>query len=462
MLAGVLVSCGVGVGSVVGLCVGSGVGLVVGLLAVWRVGAAWVALDPGLPVERLVFMVVDSGAGVVVGDRESVGWLPGGVGVVCLDDLDGPGGVGDVALSGVGVVPGDLAYVMYTSGSSGVPKGVEVSHGGLAGYVGWAVGRYGVGVGGRVPVHSSFGFDLTLTSLLLPLVSGAAVVFGVGGGVEGLVGLLEGGGGGLSLVKVVPAHLPLLVERVSAEGLAGLGARVVVGGEVLGGSVVGSWLERAGGTVVVNEYGPTEAVVGCCVFEVGAGWGVSGVVPVGRPVPGMRVFVLDGWLGLVAPGVVGELYVAGVQLARGYHGRSGLTAERFVACPFGGVGERMYRTGDLVRWTADGQLVFVGRADDQVKVRGFRIEPGEVEAALTAHPAVAQAVVVAREDAPGDKRLVAYVVPEGGEAVAEDRDLPADLRAFVGQRLPDYMVPSAVVVLDGLPLTVNGKVDRAA
>ncbi|MEW1780556.1 AMP-binding protein, partial [Streptomyces sp. NPDC086777] len=343
LLAGVLVSCGVGVGSLVGLCVGPGVGLVVGLLAVWRVGAAWVPLDPGLPVGRLGFVVGDSGVGWVVGGREElaglVGVLPVGVGVVCVDaggGVEGGSGVGSgLRVVGGGRVLGDgLAYVMYTSGSSGVPKGVEVSHRGLAGYVGWAVERYGVGVGGRVPVHSSFGFDLSLTSLLLPLVSGAVLVFGGGGGVGGLVELLSedvggsGGGGGFSLVKVVPGHLGLLVEEVPAGVLAGLGACVVVGGDVLGGGVVRSWLECAPGTVVVNEYGPTEAVVGCCVFEVGVGDVVGGVVPVGRAVPGVRLFVLDGGLGLVAPGVVGELYVAGDQLARGYRGRGGLTAER--------------------------------------------------------------------------------------------------------------------------------------
>ncbi|MFC9133487.1 amino acid adenylation domain-containing protein, partial [Streptomyces sp. NPDC057099] len=328
--------------------------------------------------------------------------------------------------------------MIYTSGSTGRPKGVAVTHGGLANYVGWAAGVYGMAGGGGAPLHSSLAFDLTVTSVVLPLVSGSAVVVSRAGGAEGLASLV-GERGGFGLAKVVPAHLPLLGELLADERVAGAARTWVVGGEALPGAVVRGWLERAPGSVVVNEYGPTEAVVGCCVFEVRAGQWLGESVPIGRPVANTRVFVLDGGLRPVVPGVVGELYIAGAQVARGYVRRAGLTAERFVASPFG-AGERMYRSGDLARWNADGQLEYWGRADEQVKVRGFRIEPGEVESVLVGHPGVSRAAVVAREDVPGDVRLVAYVV--AGEVGG---DLSVVVREFAASRLPEHMVPSAVV-----------------
>jgi acyl-coenzyme A synthetase/AMP-(fatty) acid ligase len=256
---------------------------------------------------------------------------------------------------------------------------------------------------------------------------------------------------GIDFVKAVPSH-------VAALGGVVAGRSLVLGGEAASPELV-TGLLAAGEQQVFNHYGPTEATIGVATTRLTPALIASGTVPIGTPVGNTRLYVLDSRLEPAPVGVAGELYIAGDQLARGYVGRPGLTAERFVACPFAS-GERMYRTGDLARWTADGQLVFVGRADEQVKIRGFRVEPGEVETLLAGHPRVAQAVVVAREDVPGDRRLVAYVV-----TAKPDHDTPtlaAALREYTTERLPHYMVPAAVVIVESLPLASNGKVDRAA
>ncbi|MGW8776430.1 amino acid adenylation domain-containing protein, partial [Streptomyces sp. NPDC055794] len=444
-LAGVLRGRGVGLESVVGVLLERSVDVVVALLAVWKAGGAYLPIDPEFPADRVAMMLEDAGPVCVVTSDGLVGRLPEGLAVV-VDEAVAAG----ERVEPVRVESGHAAYVIYTSGSTGRPKGVVVSHGALAAYVAWCVESY-PGVRESSLLHGSVSFDLGVTGLYAALVSGGCVF--VSGLDEGLPGVL--GGRRLGFLKVTPSHLPLL------EGLPGEcvpTGQLMVGGEALGWGAVQGWRDAHPGVEVVNHYGPTEGTVGSAHYVIGAGDGVGGVgsVPIGRSFATTRTLVLDRFLEPVAPGVVGELYVAGLQLARGYLGRPGLTGERFVACPYGGPGERMYRTGDLVRWMSDGQLVFVGRADDQVKLRGYRIEPGEVESVLAAHPAVEQAVVLVREDVPGDRRLVAYVVADG-QAVGG-----GELRGLVGERLPEYMVPSAVVVLDQMPLTANGKVDRAA
>ncbi|MGQ4333573.1 amino acid adenylation domain-containing protein, partial [Streptomyces hayashii] len=450
---------GVGAESVVGVCLARGVDVVAAILAVWKAGAAFLPIDPSYPVERISLMLADGGAVLTLTDEEVLEDLPAGrARMVAVDSplVEMQLSALPVTAPEVSVSAEGLAYVIFTSGSTGRPKGVAVTHGGLANYVLWAVGAYGTA--GGAPLHSSLAFDLTVTSVVVPLVCGSPVVVSREGGAEGLAALLREGGGGFGLAKVVPAHLPLLGEALSDGEVRGAASTWVVGGEALAGSAVRAWLERAPGSVVVNEYGPTETVVGCAVFEVRAGDEVGAVVPVGRPIANVSLYVLDGFLRPVAVGVAGELYIAGAQVARGYVGRAGLTAERFVANPFGS-GVRMYRSGDVARWRVDGRLEFLGRADEQVKVRGFRIEPGEVEGVVAAHPQVVRVAVVAREDVPGDVRLVAYVVVDDREGAAE---LVERLRVFAAQRLPEHMVPSAVVVVDELPLTGNGKLDRRA
>jgi amino acid adenylation domain-containing protein len=462
-LAHVLRDFGVGAESVVGLVLPRGVEAVVTMLAAWKAGGAYLPIDPEYPAERISFTLTDSRAAVVVcAGAVLEGVEVGAVPVLALDEPAIQQRLSAAAVSALepAAVPAGLAYVIYTSGSTGRPKGVAVTHAGLVNYVSWAVDAYGMDAASAgAPLHSSLAFDLQVTSVWVPLLSGSAVVVSSAGGAEGLAELVRGVGGGFGLVKAVPAHLPLLGELLSADEAAGAARRWVVGGEALPGAVVRGWLERSPQSVVINEYGPTETVVGCAVFEVAAGDELGEVVPIGRPIANTRLYVLDEWLRPVAPGVLGELYIAGAGVARGYVNRPGVTGERFVADPFAADGSRMYRSGDRARWSVDGQLVYAGRADEQVKVRGFRIEPGEVEGALMAHPGIAQAAVIAREDTPGDVRLVAYAVL--GEAT-DPVELSDAVRKFSAQRLPDYMVPSTVVVVDALPLTGNGKLDRKA
>ncbi|MEV0569340.1 amino acid adenylation domain-containing protein, partial [Dactylosporangium sp. NPDC050588] len=452
-LAHHLTAAGVGAESVVGLYLPRGIDMVVALLAAWKAGAAYLPIDPAYPAERIAFMLADAKAAVLLGLEDDLDELPAGrVRTIAVDDLRIARRPADPPRAPL--LPGQVAYVIYTSGSTGTPKGVAVTHDGLANYVSWAIGDYGPAGRGAV-LHSSLAFDLTVTSVLVPLAAGSPVVASPEGGAEGLAGLVNGGG--FDVLKVVPGHLPLLARLIDDAAAPDAARVLVVGGEALTAGPVRQWLDRAPGSVVVNEYGPTETVVGCCVHRVTSDQPIDGdLVPIGRPIANTRLYVLDRRLRPVAVGVPGELYIAGAQLARGYVGRPGLTADRFVADPFD-AGGRLYRTGDVVRWTTAGDLVYLGRADEQVKVRGYRIEPGEVEAVLTVHPLVVQAAVVAREDVPGDRRLVAYVVAEDGADLAG-----VDLRQFAAARLPEHMVPSVVLALDALPLTHNGKLDRKA
>ncbi|MFJ9468158.1 non-ribosomal peptide synthetase [Streptomyces caniferus] len=459
-LARVIIRSGIGTEDLVALALPRSSSLLVAMLAVLKAGAAYLPLDPGLPAERLAGMLDDARpAALIVTSRTAVARCGTVARHIVLDDQSLDSGPWDDVRQGERLrplAPDHPAYVIYTSGSTGRPKGVVVAHAALADYLAWCSDSYPA-LGGSTVVHSSLAFDLPLTALYGTLMNGGEVRFADIGGESGT-------GPRCTFLKATPSHLPLLLEHGDR---AAPTEQLMLGGEALLGRSLDEWRRRHPGVTVINHYGPTEATVGSAHYRLEPGVALPpGRLPIGRPFRNTRAYVLDVGLALVPVGVVGELYLSGTGLARGYLHRPGLTAERFVADPFGAPGARMYRTGDLARWNADGQLEYVGRSDDQVKIRGFRIELGEIESVLAQHPAIAHARTVVTENVPGDQRLVAYVVLAKGHdvrGVLDQSGLVADadeLRRHLKSRLPEYMVPSAFVVIDELPTTANGKLDR--
>jgi amino acid adenylation domain-containing protein len=454
---------GVGPDVLVGVCLQRSPELVVALLGVWKAGGAYVPLDSSYPEDRLSFMVTDAAVRVLLTeDRCKQLFNSMNEKAVCLDS-DWPAiALEDNRNLDSGATPSNLAYVMYTSGSTGKPKGAMILHRGLVNYLWWAVQTYKVQAGGSVPVHSSISFDLTVTSLYPALVSGGQVeLLAEDIGAQNLLAAMRRRKD-RNLVKITPAHLEALGLQLSAEEVAGMTRTFVIGGENLLAESLRLWRESAPATRLINEYGPTETVVGCCVYEVQSGDPRTGSVPIGRPIANTQLYILDENLEPVPPGVMGELFIGGAGVARGYLNRPDLTRERFLPNPFSAQisdqGEaRMYKTGDLARYRDDGIIEYLGRVDNQVKVRGYRIELGEIEAVLASCPAVQSCAVLAREDTPGDKQLVGYVVSRESKAPA-----PEELQSYLKGRLPEYMVPAKFVYLDSFPLTHNGKVDRKA
>ena len=415
-----------------------GVAMVAVLLGVLKSGGAYLPLDPAYPRERLSLLLADTSARLVVSREGLLAELPAGSPpVLCWEELSAQGGEGAVEPRAVG---GNLAYLIYTSGSTGRPKGVAIEHRNAVAFLGWAREAFSAAELAGVLAATSMSFDLTLFELFAPLSTGGTVILVENAlALRGLAGSAE-----VTLINLVPSAVSELLRGGSLPSSA---RTVNLAGEALSSELVRR--VESLGTVgrVVNLYGPSETTTYSTFSEVA---GKEGTPSVGRPVRGTRAYVLDRALRPVPLGVVGELWLAGAGLARGYYGRPDLTAERFIPDPFGR-GERLYRTGDLVRTRPDGELQYLGRRDHQVKVRGFRIELEEVEAALLRHPAVLETAVVAR-----GQELVGYVVP------AEDGVSPPALAAFLQQRLPGFMVPTSWALLAGLPRTPNGKLDRAA
>ncbi len=458
-LAHLLIARGAGPEQVVALALPRSADIVIAQLAVLKAGAAFLPVDPAYPAQRIAFMLTDARPVSVLTRTDVAAAFPVAQGMPVLV-VDEPALRSELARMPdraptdadrrCPLVPEHLAYVIYTSGSTGRPKGVTVTHAGLASFSAAEVDRYAVAPGDRVLEFSSPSFDASVLELCMSLPAGAALVVPPPGPLLGeqLAEVLAGGR--VTHALIPPAALATVPPAATRDGLPHF-QTLIVGGEACPGELVERW---APGRRMINSYGPTESTVVSTWTEPLA---PGGSPPIGRPIWNTRVYVLDAALRLVPIGAVGELYVTGQGLARGYLSRPGLTAQRFVANPFGAPGSRMYRTGDLVRWSAEGQLEFAGRADDQVKIRGFRIEPGEIEALLRRDPGIADAAVIAREDRPGHRRLVAYLVAANGRVPAA-----SELRALVAASLPEYMVPSAFTVLARLPLTPNGKLDRRA
>ncbi|WP_436961369.1 amino acid adenylation domain-containing protein [Streptomyces sp. SudanB182_2057] len=449
-------SMGVRSDSVVGVLLDRGLDLVACLLGVWKAGAAYLPIDPGFPAQRVRNMLADSGARVLLTQTSLTSGLDFPGETVRVD-------AGPHVLAGLPATPPErvadldrLAYVIYTSGSTGRPKGVQIPHRGLANHVRWAVEELASRGEGGAPLFSSVAFDLVVPNLWAPLLSGQAVhMVPQDLDLSALAGYLAEGAP-YSFIKLTPAHLEVLTLGLSADQADRLASVLVVAGEALTRRVVREWAGLAPSVPIINEYGPTEASVGTCIHPVD-GPVRTQVVPIGRPLPNVSMYVLDEHLEPVPAGTPGELYVGGTGLARGYAGRPALTAERFLPDPYGEPGGRLYRTGDRVRVGADGAVDFLGRGDGQIKIRGYRVEVGEIESALAEHACVAEARVVAREDASGGKQLVAYLIPAAGSTI----DV-TDLRRRLQRDLPSYMVPTAFVGLETMPLTANGKLDHRA
>jgi amino acid adenylation domain-containing protein len=455
---------GAGPGSLVGVCLERGIELVTALVGVVYSGAAWVPLDPSYPPERVARMCEDAGMSLVLSRegelRRLRSALPPALRYIDVEAAAPPGDDADFALTGT---TDDPAYVIFTSGSTGRPKGAMNAHRGVVNWLQWMQAEYGLTPQDRVLLKTPYSFDVSLREFFWPLMTGATIVVARPDGHRDgayLVELIRQQR--ISLLHFVPSMLRIFLDEPGLEQCTSV-QRVVCSGEALPGDAVELFFQRMPEARLCNLYGPTEAAVEVTYWECrpndAAGRGpdmpIVASVPIGRPVANTQMHVLDSRLRPQPVGVAGELYIGGVQVGMGYVGRPELTAERFIADPFNPAG-RLYKTGDLARWTTDGLIDYLGRADDQVKIRGHRIELGEVEACLGTHAEVARCVVIVREDAPGDKRLVAYVAPRGA--------IPAvgALREHLRRQVPEYMVPQHVVVLGEIPLLPNGKIDRAS
>jgi len=460
---------GVKPGAIVALCLEHSVDMVVGLLGILKAGGAYLPLDPSYPARRLAFMLEDTQATLLLTQSHLVDELPPFAGqVVCLDaawhHIAGLPTTTPVCQA----TPDDTMYVIYTSGSTGQPKGVVIRHNSVVNFVHFARRRYGIKPGDRVLQFASLNFDTAVEEIFPTLAAGATLVLRpdlLPGGLTDFLKWVDRAG--ITVLDLPTAFWHTWIteqEHLNLTTPASL-RLVIVGGEKALAEDYATWRQhiRPNNVRWLNTYGPTEATVVCLTYDPDDQNETTHTLPIGRPIDNAQVYILDQHLNPVPIGVPGELCVAGAGLAAGYLNRPEVAAERFIHYSLPGEGPRgdsqtrLYRTGDLARYLPDGNIEYLGRLDHQVKLRGFRIEPGEIEAALGGHPAVRESVVIAREDTPGEKCLVAYVVPE-----RDSTPTPSELRAFLMDKVPQYILPTAWVLLDALPLTPNGKVDRSA
>ncbi|MGH8083604.1 MAG: amino acid adenylation domain-containing protein, partial [Lysobacter sp.] len=451
-LAHHLIELGVGPDARVAICAERGIEMVVGLYAILKAGGAYVLLDPGYPRERLLYQLQDCTPALLLTQRSLQPLLAdAALPTLCLDDLpELPALEHDPQPQGL--TAQHLAYVIYTSGSTGRPKGVMNQHDGVVNRLQWGLRQFGFGADDRVLQKTPFGFDVSVWEFFTPLAAGSHLRMARPGGHQDPHYLAERiQADAITAIHFVPSMLQAFLDQADLSRCAGL-RHVMCSGEALSPALQNRFLQRLPGVALHNLYGPTEAAVEVSYWRCGA---EPSRVPIGRPIANTRLYVVDRHDRQVPLGATGELLIGGVQVARGYWNRAELSAERFIEDPFV-AGARVYRTGDLARWHHDGSIDYLGRNDFQVKIRGFRIELGEIEARLAEYPGIRETAVLAREDRPGDPRLVAYVCCDG-----EALDVPA-LRAHLGALLPSHMVPAAFVTLTRLPLSANGKLDRNA
>ncbi|HXM64756.1 MAG TPA: amino acid adenylation domain-containing protein [Terriglobales bacterium] len=461
-LAHYLQSCGVGCGVTVGIRLDPTFDFAVALIAVLKSGGACLPLDPKYPQERLTYMLEDSQAQVLITQKGPGSEVPAGCRTLILSELADTLSAQPRTNTNSGATPNNIAYVLYTSGSTGKPRGVLLPHAGLVNYTTSAARMFGIGPSDRMMQFCSISFDIAIEEMYTTWLSGAALVLRteeMSLAVPEFLAWVERQK--ITILDLPTAYWHEWVHHFSElkQPVPPSVRLVIVGGEKASAKSLAAWSKSVRGRVRwINTYGPTEASICVTAFEpnFASEDAIPENIPVGRPLPNCRVYLLDRQLNPVPVGVPGELHVGGVCVSQGYHNRPELTAQKFIADPFSKEpGARMYKTGDMARYLPSGDIEFLGRGDDQVKIRGFRVELGEIEAALAKHPKVAEVAVVAREDVPGDKRLIAYVVP-----ARNAQPTPTELRHYLQQHLPDYMVPSDCVLLDAMPLTPNGKVDR--